>query len=87
MADRRVTPTGKDDDGDITKLCQTGATWSPRSKSDAIDDIDNKIHTYYVKEGGLPRVDVHIYTLGSKKHLRTTADSKSANNLDNLPDC
>ena len=40
---RYVRATGKDGDGDITALCNSGATWSPRSKSDAIFDIDYKV--------------------------------------------
>jgi hypothetical protein len=36
MADRQVARTGKDRDGDITALCNSGAFWSPRKKWDAI---------------------------------------------------
>lgn len=84
MADRRVTKTGKDDDGDITKLC--GSSWS-RSKALAIDDIETGNHSYYVNEAGY-RTNVHVYTGAyGIKHLRTTADPASKNNLDNLPPC
>lgn len=86
MADRRVTASGKDKDGDITKLCSSGAHWSPRVKADAIRDIESKDHTYFVDRAGY-RTDVHIVNVGGKKHLRTTADNSSKNNLDNLPDC
>jgi len=84
--DRRVTKTRKDSDGDITALCNPGMSWSPRKKSDAISDIENGVHTYYVKEAGY-RTDVRVVQRGTKKHLQTTADSTSANNLDNLPNC
>ncbi len=50
MALRRVTATGKDRDGDITKLCNGGMSWSPRSKASAIDDIESKLHSYYVED-------------------------------------
>ncbi|WP_026988886.1 DUF3892 domain-containing protein, partial [Fodinicurvata fenggangensis] len=60
--------------------------WSPRSKADAIRDIENKTHSYYVDRAG-DRTDVHVVNVGGKKHLRTTADKNSKNNLDNLPDC
>ena len=40
--------SGKDRDGDITKLCQPGELWSPRAKADAIGDIESRAHTYYV---------------------------------------
>lgn len=86
MADRRVTKSRKDSEGDITALCNDGAAWSPRKKADAIRDIENKDHTYYVDRAG-HRTDVHVVNVGGKKHLRTTKDSTSKNNLDNLPNC
>lgn len=84
MADRRVTKSGKDTDGDITKLCNPGAEWSPVSKADAVRHISNKIHTYYVQQPGTKRTDIHVY---DGKHLRTDPDGDDENNLDNLPDC
>ena len=86
MADRRVTKSGKDKDGDITSLCNPTGTWSPRRKADAIADIDSKSHRYYVNEAG-HETDVRVITRDGKKHLQTTADKTSRNNLDNLPDC
>lgn len=86
MADRRVTATGKDADGDITKLCNGGESWSPRAKADAVRDIETKAHSYYVDRAG-HRTEVHVVERGGKKYLRTDADSSSRNNLDNLPDC
>ncbi|MBS9405480.1 DUF3892 domain-containing protein [Halomonas sp. TRM85114] len=86
MADRRVTATGKDRDGDITKLCNSTESWPTRSKADAVRDIDGKTHSYYVDRAG-HRTDVHVVTVDGNKHLRTTADKSSQNNLDNLPDC
>lgn len=86
MADRRVTKSGKDSDGDITSLCNDGATWSPRKKAEAIRDIDDNAHTYYVDRAG-HRTDVHVVNVDGKKHLRTTKDKSDKNNLDNLPDC
>ena len=54
MADRPVTYTGKDHDGDITKLCNSGRSWSPRYKHDAINDIESGTHRYYVPWPGNP---------------------------------
>ena len=86
MSDRAVRQTGKDSDGDITKLCNSGETWSPRSKADAIRDIDNGIHTYYVPwESG--RTEIHVVKGATGKYLRTDRDNTSMNNLDDLPDC
>lgn len=87
MADRQVKRTGKDSDGDITKLCNSGQTWSPRSKANAIADIDGGTHAYFVQSTGGPRTDIHVVNGPTGKYLRTTADSGSKNNLDNLPDC
>lgn len=86
MADRRVTATGKNDDGDITSLCNQGQFWSPRSKSDAINDIDLKLHRYYVGSGS-SEVDIHVVDGPTGKFLRTDPDETEGNNLDDLPDC
>lgn len=85
MADRQVRQTGRDR-GDITSLCNQGQSWSPRKKSDAISDIESGIHRYYVREEG-DGAWVRVVNGPTGKYLRTTADSSSKNNLDNLPDC
>jgi len=87
MADRQVTATGKDKDGNITKLCKAGEAWSPRQKADAIRDIENGLHTYFVQKPGTSRVDITVVNGTTGKYLRSTADKSSKNNLDNLPDC
>lgn len=86
MADRAVRKTGKNLDGDITSLCDDGASWSPRSKSDAIFDIDTGLHTYYVPwtDG---RTEIRVVNGPTGKYLRTDRDATSRNNLDDLPDC
>lgn len=86
MADRRVSQTQKDPDGDILALCNPSSWWSPREKEDAIADIENEIHSYYVNEDG-SRTDVRVVDDPDGKYLQTTADESSDNNLDNLPDC
>ena len=86
MADRRVTQSRKDKDGDITALCNPAADWSPRYKSSAITDIEAGTHTYYVDQAGY-RTEVNVVKDPKGKYLRTTADPTSKNNLDNLPDC
>ena len=87
MADRRVTHSGKDRDGDITKLCNPGQYWSPRSKDDAISDIESKVHTYYTQDRYGRRSDVIVVKRGSGKYLRTDPNGQSEDNLDNLPNC
>lgn len=86
MSDRKVTHTGKDSDGDITKLCNHGA-WGYVTRVQAIQDIESHTNSYYVQQPGTNRVEVNVVTRGGKKHLQTTPDSSSANNLDNLPNC
>jgi hypothetical protein len=84
--ERRVRKSGKDKNGNITALCNSGEVWSPRQKADAIRDIEGGAFVYYVEEQS-PRTNVRVVTEGATKYLRTTADTSSKNNLDNLPDC
>ncbi len=86
MIQRKVTSTRKDDDGDITALCNPSEWWSPRSKADAISDIENEDYGYYVEVGG-ERVSIHVVQGASGKYLRTDPDKTTGNNLDDLPDC
>ncbi|PIR39563.1 MAG: hypothetical protein COV35_03380 [Alphaproteobacteria bacterium CG11_big_fil_rev_8_21_14_0_20_39_49] len=87
MADRPVTETCKDSDGDILALCCPNEYWSPRKKADAINDIETRLHTYHVpwKSG---RTEIRVVNDPTKgKYLRTDRDDTSRNNLDDLPDC
>ncbi len=86
MADRRVTLSRKDPDGDISALCNPGELWSPRLKANVITDIESGVHTYYVLSAG-NRVRVHVLRGVTGKYLRTSPDLISHNNLDDLPDC
>lgn len=86
MADRAVRKTAKDKDGDITALCDTGAFWSPRSKQDAISDIENGTHTYHVPWTS-GRTEITVVKGPNGKYLRTVRDNSTGNNLDELPDC
>lgn len=86
MADRQVTNSGKNAQGDITSLCKHGESWSPRSKADAISDIELGRHRYYV---AWPERSTWINVVNGPtgKYLRTDRDSTTRNNLDDLPDC
>ncbi len=84
MADRRVTRTGKDRDGDITSLC---GGWGGATKATAISDIELARHTYYVQDSYNRRADVQVVNGPTGKYLRTDPNSSCADNLDNLPDC
>ena len=87
MAKRYVIATGKDEDGDITKLCNSGEDWSPRHKHGAIADIENKVHRYFVPWSNHPETEIRVVQGPTGKYLRTDRDETSRNNLDDLPDC
>ncbi|MBA7560105.1 hypothetical protein ES708_01725 [subsurface metagenome] len=88
MAKRQVTKTKKNSDGDILALCNPSELWSPRSKNDAINDIESKNHYYYVKISGSKEVIVRVIDdIQKGKYLRTDWDDTSRNNLRDLPDC
>ena len=87
MAQRPVTRTGKDRDGDITALCNPGELWRRREKADAIRDIENREHSYYVPWPDGVKTDIRVVNGPKGKYLRTDKDNTSRNNLDDLPDC
>lgn len=86
MADRRVTGSGKDRDGDITHLCNP-ADWGTTAKAATIQQIESGTHRYYVQQPGTSRVDVRVVQGTTGKFLRSDPDRSSRNNLDNLPNC
>jgi len=87
MAKRYVHKTGKNSQGDITKLCHDGQYWSPRSKVDAIADIESGAHEYWVPWVNYPETKIRVVNGSTGKYLRTDRDSTARNNLDDLPDC
>lgn len=87
MADRQVTRTRKDRDGDILALCNTGQSWSPRQKRDAIDGIESGRHSYFVRWADGNRTEIRVVNGPTGKYLRTDRDNTTRNNLDDLPDC
>lgn len=86
MADREVTCSGKDSDGDITSIGNPGKDWSPRYKAGAINDIESGAHTYHIGSAS-SRVEIRVVNGPSGKYLRAGPDDSSSNNLDNLPNC
>lgn len=86
MADRAVRQSGKDDNGDITSLCDRDSSWSPRLKADAIRDIESGLHTYHVP-WTTGRTEIHVVKGSAGKYLRTDRDTTTKNNLDDLPNC
>jgi hypothetical protein len=84
MADRRVTRTGKDNNGNITSLC---GAWGSVTTATAIREIELGINTYYVQDTYGRRADVHVVNGPYGKYLRTDPSSSCSDNLDSLPDC
>ena len=82
MAIREVTMCRKDEDGEIVELCNPDAFWSPRLKGDAINDIENDIHTYYVLRNR-KRADIKIVQTNNGKSLRADSMNTVINNLVN----
>ena len=87
MADRPVIRSGKDQDGDITKLCNSGQSWSPVSKATAIREIESNTHRYYVPWNDGNNTWIRVVNGPTGKYLRTDKDSTTKNNLDDLQDC
>ena len=87
MAKRYVRASGKNSQGDITRLCNSGESWSPRGKTDAINDIESGSHEYWVNWSNAPETKIRVVAGSTGKYLRTDWDSTSRNNLDDLPDC
>lgn len=84
MAARRVTKTGKDQDGDITALC---GGWGRTRKALAIIEIESGLNRYYVQDRYGRQADVRVVNGPTGKYLRTDPNSSCSDNLDNLPDC
>ena len=87
MADRPVTQTRTDTDGDITALCYPNATWSPRFKNDAINDINTGLNTYHVPWSDGTRTEIRVVNGPNGPYLRTDRDQTTRNNLADLPGC
>lgn len=85
MARRPVTHTRKSPRGDIVALAFPGADWSPRVARDAIRDLENRRHTYFVPWQDR-EIDIHVVDHPQGKYLRTDWDTTTRNNLGDLPE-
>ena len=86
MSNRRVTGCIKNKDGDILALCNPFEDWSFKSKKDAITDIENDIHNYYVFNSG-EKVNILVVNGTSEKYLQTDPGKTEKNILIDLPEC
>lgn len=79
----QITHVRKDKDGDITDL--KGSGWTD-TIAGVISDIERGSYNYFVNVSGqAASVVVVPATSYRKKHLKTTADTTTRNNLDYLP--
>lgn len=86
MADRQVSATRKDREGDILALCGGGDSWA-RMNDLAIQDIEDRVHTYHVMWTDGERTEIRVVNGQAGRYLRTDRDDTTRNNLDDLPDC
>jgi len=86
MADRRITCINKPDHNStheaITHVGET--TWTKITRQQAVSDIANGTHTYYVENNSGKRASVKIY---QDSYLRTSVDSTWTDNLLSLSEC
>ncbi len=78
--DRRIRTVRRDREGNILVLCNAGASWSPRRKSDVVADILENKKSYYVQE---QQRRSYLRVVDGNK-LRTTRNAADANSLDKL---
>jgi hypothetical protein len=87
MADRSVTHSEKDAQGDILGLCWQGIDGLKHvDRVTAIQQIVAGTHRYVVAIA-TPPVLVLARPADNPTYLTTEADGISKNNLDNLPNC
>lgn len=86
MADRLVLKTRKGYAGDILALCNPDESWSPRFKNDAIRDIENRVHNYFIELDG-NRILIEVSFFKGSKHLITDKKNSSDNSLGELENC
>ena len=86
MIERQVTQSKKDSSGDITAICNPAEWWSPKTSSEAIKEIEEKLYGYYVMVDN-QKVKIVVVDGVTGKYLRTDSDKTTINNLDELPDC
>jgi hypothetical protein len=82
VADAVIENVRKDRDGDITNAGVKGQ--SDWTVTQIVSSIESRTNTFYVN---CPqRADVFVVqTPAGRKFLKTTADTTTKNNLDNLP--
>lgn len=83
MAIREVKMSRKNDEGEIVVLFNPAADWSPRLRNDAVNDIENDIHTYYVLSNG-KRTDLKVVSDNNGKHLFINSTNELFNRIESI---
>lgn len=86
MAERLVRKTRKGYAGDILALCTPGESWSPRFKNEAIRDIENNVHNYFIEKAG-NKIAIVVSVKRGSKCLTTENLNSLINILGELENC
>lgn len=88
MARRQVKCTIKDSMREVTHVGGQDNYYARfyEIERNAIYHIENKIHSYFTSVDG-QEAEVLVVTINGQKHLRTSRDGTTRNNLSQLPDC
>jgi hypothetical protein len=86
MAKRLVVKTRKGYAGDILALSNPDESWSPRYKNDAIKDIENGVHNYFIEVDG-KKISIEVLIVKGSRYLSTDIKNLSNNILGNLSNC
>ncbi len=68
------------------RIISIGGSWGKETQPDAIKQIENGVHRYYVSQFGF-RVDVIVSTHSGNKYIKTKNDGVYPDNLLALPEC
>lgn len=86
MAKRKVMRKRVDLNKDVQALCNPMEPWSPRLKDNAIIDIEQGTHSYYIDLQG-KEINVVVAYSKSGKKLITDPKQSTHNLLLDLQDC
>ncbi|MDN5201267.1 DUF3892 domain-containing protein [Fulvivirgaceae bacterium BMA10] len=88
MARRQIKCTTKNLSREVTHVGgqDTYGTSFYEVERDAVYHIENNIHSYFTRVDGR-EAEVLVVTINGVKHLRTSSDGTTRNNLSQLPDC
>ncbi len=91
MARREITCVNHDDSSNKTHtgIRSVGGAWTttPIPRKQVVDDIDNKVHTYFVKGSDGSEANVVTKGVAPNKYISTTPDDSKRDNLLAKPGC